>query len=136
MRTHEGAIHSLMYVSRSLINGDIGKLEALRQDCIRRNAAANVTGALYYDNDTFIQILEGSREDVTAVAEHITRDERHTDMRTLWELDLPNRMFGAWSMKFVSGISSPELSKKFLIKQLLSGDIDYLHECANLLRQA
>lgn len=93
------------YVSRSLIGGDLGALERLRQTCHRLNALRGISGALYYDAMRFFQVLEGERRELEALIAQISIDPRHADMRILESHNLPDRVFGAWNMKFVSGLS-------------------------------
>lgn len=110
------------YISRSNISGDIGAIEELRQICVRKNAAAGVNGALYYDNDVFFQALEGEQSVIQDLLAKISSDSRHRDLQVLsTEFDW-RPQFQKWSMKFVSGITSPPREK---------GTFSY-----NLLREA
>lgn len=136
MGTNNGAIRSVMYVSRSLINGQLGPLENLRQQCTARNANRQVTGALYYDNDVFCQILEGDEQTLTGLLDRIKADPRHRDFRILLDLDVPKRMFHDWSMKFVSGISRPGMAEQFSYDLIVNGDPSMWQERAGQLRSA
>ena len=92
------------YASQSLINGDLGTLETLRNTCVFRNAQRDITGALYYDMDWFFQILEGPRNDVEVLIRSLRTDARHADMRILQSGGITKRTFSRWSMKFISGL--------------------------------
>jgi hypothetical protein len=48
-----------------------------------RNAANGITGALIYDNKTFLQWLEGTSTDVRATWQRISKDDRHTQIKLL-----------------------------------------------------
>jgi len=64
----------------------------------RKNAQAGLTGALIYDNRTFLQWLEGSVGSIREVFARISRDERHTDVTLLTVRRLNGRWFPDWSM--------------------------------------
>ncbi|OIP55047.1 MAG: hypothetical protein AUK54_04755 [Helicobacteraceae bacterium CG2_30_36_10] len=55
---------------------------------------------LLYGGDSFLQILEGEEEEVTALYEKILQDERHTDSILLDKSPIQERIFSAWSMGF------------------------------------
>lgn len=62
------------------------------------NAGAGITGALIYDNQTFLQFLEGTHEDIRRVFSRISHDPRHTCIRLLSVRELDDRLFPDWSM--------------------------------------
>ena len=136
MGTGSGAIRSVMYVSRSLINGQLGPLEHLRQQCIKRNASRQLTGALYYDDQVFCQILEGDKRVLDLLLDRIREDHRHKDVRILLDLEVSRRMFAEWSMKFVSGISRPGMAEQFSYELIVNGGPDMWGERAGQLRSA
>ena len=64
------------------------------------NAEHNITGCLLYHNGQFIQLLEGTHEEVRALFERIQEDERHSQVELLEEEEISERIFGDWSMAF------------------------------------
>ena len=67
----------------------------------QRNMAADITGALFFNEGCFTQVLEGSESAVMDVYKSIERDARHTKV-TVLATDVANRRnFGEWSMAFV-----------------------------------
>ncbi|WP_296763641.1 BLUF domain-containing protein [Sediminimonas sp.] len=64
----------------------------------RNNARDGLSGALIYDNTTFLQWLEGEVADIRAVFDRITADPRHTDIKLLLVRKLDDRWFPDWSM--------------------------------------
>ncbi len=124
---------SLSYASVSLINGDLGALEGLRRQCTRHNANASITGALYYDQQMFVQVLEGPTASLHALMRRISRDPRHTGIRILSDEPAARRRFGEWSMKFVSGLAAQETDAHFTYETLINADRAQVEHAATLL---
>lgn len=94
---------SLAYASLSNIPAwSPGMLEIARSS-LARNPALGITGALYFDDVQFYQVLEGEEEAVTTLFARIRSDERHRAVQCLWDGPIPHRRFGNWAMKFVDG---------------------------------
>jgi hypothetical protein len=100
-------LHSLCYVSRSRIGADAAEVGAIADVAQARNAAADVTGALYFDSKLFFQVLEGQKESVHAIYESILRDPRHFELRLLQDAPVHKRRFHGWSMKIVDRAGLP-----------------------------
>ncbi|MEL6915627.1 MAG: BLUF domain-containing protein [Pseudomonadota bacterium] len=92
------------YFSRNAIG--LPPEEALREvDQILRvsqinNARCGVTGALFFNEGAFAQILEGPGQAVEEVFDRVQLDDRHHDVTVLetdWATD---RLFPRWSMGF------------------------------------
>ncbi len=64
----------------------------------RNNERAALTGALIYDDATFLQWLEGGEEDLRQVFGRISRDPRHTEIKLMTVRKLDDRWFPDWSM--------------------------------------
>lgn len=77
------------------------------------NEKRHVTGALYFDNRVFFQVLEGADEDVLPLLEIIEKDARHVDFEILVENDIASPSFRNWPMKFLDGRESKRLQNKF-----------------------
>ena len=67
----------LLYVSRAT-ESTTESLEAILQRARRHNAEHGITGILCYSNNIFMQLLEGSREEVNCLYSEIQRDSHHT----------------------------------------------------------
>ncbi len=66
------------------------------------NQSRNITGLLLYHQESFLQLMEGSRAEVEYVFEHrIKRDGRHTEVTLLLNRVVSERNFPDWSMEFV-----------------------------------
>ncbi|MEO6672349.1 MAG: BLUF domain-containing protein [Ginsengibacter sp.] len=83
--------------SPSLKKDDVSNiLEVSRKNNIKND----ITGCLLFYNDAFIQILEGSREIIDRLYAKIEQDERHYNIREVYNGDIPQRLFKDWSMAF------------------------------------
>lgn len=91
------AIVGIAYCSRPE-GFSFGKIEEILDTACRNNARAAITGALVYDNHTFLQWLEGGPSDIRAIFKRIARDPRHTDIKLLSVRKLEDRLFPDWSM--------------------------------------
>jgi len=62
------------------------------------NTLHDLTGALIYRDDLFLQLLEGTSHTVRTVIKRIMADPRHTDIAVLYERSIPSRTFSRWNM--------------------------------------
>ncbi|MCF7853369.1 MAG: BLUF domain-containing protein [Candidatus Pacebacteria bacterium] len=79
----------------------------------KHNEAMGVTGVLCYDPHFFLQCLEGDRDAVNELYNHIIMDDRHQDVRLLEYSDVDQRVFPSWFMAYVR---FDELTKPILLK--------------------
>lgn len=91
---------SLVYTSTAVRPLDDDALSDLLAQCRDANGARDVTGMLLYRDGRFIQVLEGSRAVVTALAAAIARDGRHRGMRILMLDGISTRQFPDWTMGY------------------------------------
>ncbi|SEP21985.1 Sensors of blue-light using FAD [Salinihabitans flavidus] len=64
----------------------------------RNNERDALTGALIYDNNTYLQWLEGGANEIRAAFARISRDPRHGKIKLLAVQELDDRWFPDWSM--------------------------------------
>ena len=74
------------------------QLHAILESSLAANAQAQVTGLLLHCDGSFLQVLEGPRAGVHAIAERIRRSPLHCDMRVLFDEPIAQREFGHWAM--------------------------------------
>lgn len=95
-------------------------LSAVVATSVRNNGRRRITGALAYQSGTFVQVLEGDPEALTALMEDIEADERHRNVRVLARWPVQAQLFLGWAMVLVDTRRlSPHLSK--LLSQTGSG---------------
>ena len=64
----------------------------------KNNPLRGITGLLCYTPDVFVQVLEGSREEVSKLLNGLMLDPRHTDVTVLVYEEITERRFSGWTM--------------------------------------
>lgn len=88
----------LIYVSNRTDPTDAMLARDIAIESTQSNRTKEVSGILMAVGNYFLQVLEGQEGVVDPLLEKIAQDERHTDIRVLYRGDLPDRIFGQWSM--------------------------------------
>jgi hypothetical protein len=91
-------VTQLIYASRPF-GFEAGMLDDILLAARGRNARDGLTGALLCRHDIFVQLLEGTRDKVTAAFGRILRDDRHVEVALLWCGDAAARLFPDWTMR-------------------------------------
>lgn len=106
---------SLVYFSQHRLDtrsASMGvQLDDILVSATRNNAARGITGALVFDSEHFVQVLEGELDVVWATFRKLEQDERHHNVQFVEMEALPNRYFGNWAMG--CGERNHETSKIF-----------------------
>jgi hypothetical protein len=71
-----------------------------------KNKLACLTGVLLFNQDYFVQCLEGGREKLTDIFGAIAADDRHAHVTLMSVHDIAERDFPDWSMGFVSSTTA------------------------------
>lgn len=129
-------LHTLTYVSRSLVGPCSVEILDIARASLRNNLRSDVTGALYYDELQFFQTLEGPREAVSETYARIAADPRHIDLSVLHEGPLASRRFGHWSMLFVDGAWMTGPRERYNIDALRAADPSAIAARVEALRLA
>jgi len=66
----------------------------------RNNHPRGVTGVLLYQNQFFVQVLEGKPDDVQYIFDKIKNDPRHSNVTVIQQNPIKKRGFPTWSMGF------------------------------------
>jgi len=104
-------MYYLIYLSTTKKPMNYDELSALLQQCRENNLKLGVTGMLLYQNETFMQMLEGEKQVVLDLYDEIKKDERHTGFHTVLEGDIGERNFEDWSMGFFNMDKAGEFPK-------------------------
>ena len=96
----------LIYASRATFDStDPGVVEPQVGRILMQSRSNNprraIGGVLHFGDGRFFQCLEGDRDAVNELYNHIARDDRHTDVQILSAGGIENRYFPNWSMKYV-----------------------------------
>ena len=88
----------LLYASRSSQPHTAALLESILTQSHAHNPSRGITGILCYSGDIFMQVLEGSRSEVSALYNSIAKDPRHHDVELLLLEEITERRFASWTM--------------------------------------
>lgn len=103
----------LAYASVARVGARSPEMRRIEDASLRNNGRLGVTGALYFDGESFFQVLEGPETAVALLYDAIRRDARHEFPQVVCRHGIESRMFGLWSMKFVNGLDHPQLAATF-----------------------
>jgi len=90
----------ICYISTATKLFESAELREMLKESNVRNKEAGVTGMLLYKDGQFMQVLEGTKEAVTATFGRISKDPRHRGIMVLHKRAADERRFPQWSMAF------------------------------------
>lgn len=93
-------MYQLNYHSKAITGLKLQDLQDILEEAIAANAIHHITGCLIYHDKSFVQILEGSKEDVLHIFGKIKTDKRHHTVIVLWENHVDKRFFAEWNMAY------------------------------------
>lgn len=93
-------LQKIIYASQAIKPVDTSSLQAILEKARTRNAEDGVTGFLLYADESFLQILEGEEDVLTATFGRIAKDARHQGVRVLERSPITKRRFRRWTMGF------------------------------------
>jgi hypothetical protein len=96
----EGAIFQLTYVSTAAIEFGAGDLIKLLIEARDFNRDHHITGILIFENERFLQVLEGDINEVKTLYQHICRDGRHHHIEAISSKTVAKREYPNWTMAF------------------------------------
>lgn len=88
----------LLYASRASSTLTPELIEGILAQSRQHNPSHGITGILCYSGDIFMQVLEGGRDAVCELYNHIARDDRHSNVRLLSYEEIRERRFASWTM--------------------------------------
>lgn len=107
--------HTIVYRSAPVITtsvaGYLTEIDRVLATARRRNAEVSITGAMLFNEDWFVQLLEGEETDVRATFDRIAVDPRHEEVHVLFDSATAERRFPEWSMAFVGDAAA--IRKRF-----------------------
>lgn len=127
-------LHRLAYASRALIRAHSPEMLDIVRSSLRNNPSDRLTGALYFDDSQFFQVVEGPEAAIDALWSNLLTDPRHYDIAPLRREPVEGRLFGAWSMKFHDGALSGCSTVSFDYDRLRAATQDRLDEKIAALR--
>jgi len=97
-------------------------MKQLIATCHKNNSKTTLTGILHYNGEDFIQVLEGSRADVSQTFIRIAGDPRHQKMLLMSFVDVRERLFPGWSMGLHEGMN--ERTRAIFLRYFATDKID------------
>ncbi|MDX1736747.1 MAG: BLUF domain-containing protein [Alphaproteobacteria bacterium] len=88
-------LYQMLYCSQRNQNVDF-ELERLVKNAGDRNREKNVTGALWTTGNYIVQVLEGSRKDLSEIFMKIYKDRRHKNIELMSVGEITKRRFPKW----------------------------------------
>lgn len=90
----------LLYASRAVNPIDAHLLDEILDQSRAHNLEHGITGMLcaYVDGSSFLQVVEGGREEINRLYNNIVCDDRHTDVVLLDYGEISERRFANWRM--------------------------------------
>ena len=113
----EQPLVELIYFSCSIKSLTKEDFELILQDAQRKNKTQNISGAIYYCNGFFLQLIEGPRQNINRLFQSICHDARHYDISLISFRNIQQKRFDQWSMEYLDQDIS-ELLKQQSIQQL------------------
>lgn len=90
----------LVYTSNAIDEISQNDLDDILASSRMNNHEHDITGMLTYDDEVFLQILEGPRTAVMSLLNKIQKDPRHFNVSILYQSNIEERAFGNWQMAF------------------------------------
>jgi hypothetical protein len=90
----------IVYVSFSRNQLSELELDLLLSEIRPKNLANGVTGLLLYNDEIFIQVIEGETNTIRTLYNRLQKDHRHTNIVKILEEKIDQRSFPEWSMGY------------------------------------
>lgn len=113
-------MYELIYLSKASTDINQSKIEDILSSSREFNAQNNLSGCLIYHNSQFLQLLEGQKEIVISLYEKIIKDNRHTNVKLVYESNITTRSFPEWKMAFIDLNNHTEIEQKMFVDNLLT----------------
>ncbi len=98
-------MHMICYMSFYNGKDDISKvLENIKETAKIKNRELQITGALFFHDGQFLQIIEGKEDRLRNLMALIEKDDRHCELDYLIDTPVEKRGFSEWNMdSFILG---------------------------------
>jgi Sensors of blue-light using FAD. len=90
----------IVYVSFSRNQLSELELDELLSEIRPKNLATGITGLLLYNDEIFIQVIEGETDTIRRLYDILQKDKRHTNIVKILEERIDQRSFPNWSMGY------------------------------------
>lgn len=97
----------IIYTSTATPTLDLEDLEGKLDGWRAANAELGVTSLLFYEDETFFQVLEGEEAAVNSLYEKILEHPHHENVLLLFKGLVDRPAFEGWSLGFFNGRKTP-----------------------------
>jgi Sensors of blue-light using FAD len=136
---HQSAIVQITYVSKASMEFGTADLLKLLIDSRNYNKDNDITGILIFENDKFLQVIEGSGDTTENLFQRIVKDGRHHDVNLIASKEVARHEFPKWTMAFAGAGSLARYSfrgfKPIIDSSDQSNTTDVLDAANRLLNQ-
>ena len=112
-------LYHLTYRSIAIPEITIEQIEEILETARNFNSKNDLSGCLVFSRGYFIQLLEGSKDTIKELMDHIDRDNRHTDIDILSEGEMEKRIFDTWDMAYLKPSEKMQSDRALEIKKTL-----------------
>jgi len=114
----------IIYISNAAFSFSEKDLEELLVQSRDYNNSKKITGLLIYHHESFVQLIEGPKKEISKLYSKIENDSRHYSLTIVHEEQIEKKEFSNWSMGFVDSRN---------IKQPVEGFVDFKSELDKLI---
>lgn len=104
------ALRQVLYGSSAVSPMNQAEIDVILSQARRRNAETGITGALFYLDGNFLQLLEGEDPALAETYQRIKSDSRHRGLVQLLSGTITERTFAGENMAY-RGITATELAE-------------------------
>jgi len=92
----------VLYISKALKPFNTNDLSQLSTTSTINNQTKGITGYLYFENNRFLQYMEGDETTINEMVDKISHDKRHELLSLIEKQNLTDRRFPDWGMKNIA----------------------------------
>ena len=90
----------IIYTSQRNPDFSALSIAEMAQKAQLKNAGIGIHGLMFYANNQFLQVLEGMDGPINKLVSDIAKDDRHFNIRTVYEEEISKLKFTKWSMAY------------------------------------
>lgn len=110
----------VLYISKALKPFNTNDLSQLSTTSTINNQTKGITGYLYFENNRFLQYMEGDETTINEMVDKISHDKRHELLSLIEKQNLTDRRFPDWGMKNIAELMFNNSSIETTIIQTMS----------------
>jgi EAL domain-containing protein (putative c-di-GMP-specific phosphodiesterase class I) len=100
MKESSTQLYQVVYCSTATEALTREKVERLLRMSQQRNEKLGITGMLLCAGRSFLQVIEGEKQNVETLIRSIEKDDRHRNITVIVREPIPERSFGEWTMGY------------------------------------